>query len=719
MTSAIDTSRRGFLKVGALAGGGLLLGFQLTSDGAEAAAGFAPNAFIRIDPQGLVTLVMPQQEMGQGTHTGHAQLLAEELDIAMSQIVLEQAPPNDELYGGPRKRQSTGGSSSFRSGFYPLLRQAGANARAMLVMAAARMWNVDPASLRTSEGVVYHDATNRKAGYGELAGRASSITPPTDAPLKDEKDFKLIGKPVHRLDVPPKTNGSVTYGIDVMAGKVPVAAVRQAPVVGGKVASVDDSKTMAIPGVRQVVVLDNLVAVVADNTWLAFKGLKALTVEWDDGPNGNISSETITRDLRERTAKPGVTGHTVGDIAQAFSDGERVDIAYEMPFLAHAAMEPLNCTVHVRPDGAEVWLGTQVQTGAQRAAATVLGVDPTKVKLTNYMLGGAFGRRLDVDMVQNAVRIGQKVSGPVKAIWSREEDIRHDTVRPYYRNVMTASLKDGRITGWMHRVSGGSVPARMRGSKPENGFDGSTVDGAEDIPYDIPNMQVEYVESEPEAVNVGWWRGVGPNNSLFAVESLIDELAKKVGQDPLEFRLAHLEKSPRAAGVLKMAAEKIGWSTPISGGNGRVGRGIAVIFAFGSYVAAACEVEVSNDGDVRIRRYVAVADAGKVVNPDGIISQVEGGTVFGLTSAFWGNITVDKGRIQQSNFHDYRLMRIHETPPIEVFVMPSTEDPGGIGEPGVTVCTPALVNAIAAATGIRLRTMPIDRDILAGRKQNA
>ncbi len=717
MTSAIDTSRRGFLKVGALAGGGLLLGFQLLPQGAEAAAGFAPDAFIRIDPQGLVTLVMPQQEMGQGTHTGHAQLIAEELDIAMSQIVLEQAPPNDELYGGPRKRQSTGGSSSFRSGFYPLLRQHGANARAMLVMAAARMWNVDPASLRTSEGIVYHDATSRQVGYGELAGRASSITPPTDAPLKAEKDFKLIGKPVHRLDVPGKTNGSVVYGIDVLAGKVPVAAVSQSPVVGGKVASVDDSKAMAIPGVKQVVVLDDLVAVVGDNTWTAFKGLSALVINWDDGPHAAVSQEAIVRELRERTAKPGLAGHTAGDVDQAFSDGERVDVAYELPFLAHSPMEPLNCTVHVRPGGAEVWLGTQVQTGAQRAAAKVLGVEPAQVKLTNYMLGGAFGRRLDIDMVTNAVRVGQQVSGPVKVMWSREEDTRHDTIRPYYRNVMTASLKDGRITGWMHRVSGGSVVARMYG-KPKDGFDGATVDGAEEIPYDIPNMRIEYVECEPLAVNVGWWRGVGPNNTLFAAESLIDELAKKVGQDPLDFRLAHLEKSPRAAGVLKLAAEKIGWSTPISGG-GRVGRGIAVIFAFGSYCAAACEVEVAADGDVKIRRFVVAVDAGKVVNPDGIISQVEGGTVFGLTSALWGKITVDKGRIQQSNFHDYRMMRIHETPPIEVHIVPSTEDPGGIGEPGVTVCTPALVNAIAAATGIRLRTMPVDRDILAGRKQDA
>ncbi|MBU3079241.1 xanthine dehydrogenase family protein molybdopterin-binding subunit [Sphingomonas quercus] len=721
MATSIDTSRRGFLKVSAAAGGGLLLGFELLQDGAEAASAFAPNAFIRIDPKGIVTLIMPQQEMGQGTHTGHSQLLAEELDVAMSQVVLEQAPPNDMLYGGPkappeRRRQSTGGSSSFRNGFYISLRQAGANARAILVTAAARLWKVDPATLRTSDGVVYHDPSGRQIGYGELSPRAGAITLPTDAPLKADKDFKLIGKPVHRLDVPAKTNGSVTYGIDVMAGKVPVAAVLQAPVVGGKVAAVDDAAARAIPGVKQIVVLDDLVAVVADNTWLAFKGLKALGVTWNDGPNGRLGQADIVRDLREKTSKPGVSAKNEGDIDKAFGSGDRIDVAYEMPFLAHSPMEPLNCTVHVQGKTAEIWVGTQVQTGAQKAAAKVLDVDPKAVTLTNFMLGGGFGRRLDTDMVTNAVRVAQQVSGPVKVMWSREEDTRHDTVRPYYRNVMAATLKDGRIDAWLHRISGGSVPVRMSGKPPKDGLDGSTIDGADEIPYEIPNLRVEYVQCEPGAVNVGWWRGVGPNNSLFAVESLIDELARKAGKDPLEFRLAHLQKSPRAAGVLRLAADKAGWSGPLEG---KAGRGIAMINAFGSFCAAVCEAEVNADGDVRVRRMVVAVDAGKVVNPDGITSQVEGGVVFALTSAFWGNITVANGRIQQSNFHDYRMMRIHEAPPVEVHIVPSNEDPGGIGEPGVTVSTPALVNAIAAATGIRLRTMPIDREILAGRKDNA
>ena len=702
----MSMSRRAMLQVSAGAGGALLLGFPLLG----ASAAFSPNAFIKLAPDGLVTLVMPQQEMGQGIHTAHCQIIAEEFDIAWERIAIAQSPPDDVLFGGPRKRQGTGGSSSIRGGFVPVLRQAGADARALIVLAAANGWGVDAATCRTHEGTVFHDRSGRRTDYGSLAGSAATMLPPTTrAPLKPASEFRLIGTSAKRLDTPGKLTGATTYGIDVRIPGAGVATVVQSPVIGGKVSKLDEAAAMKVAGVRQVVVLDDLVAVVGDHMWAAMKGAEALDIAWDDGVNAGLDSAAIWTKLRADSELPGVSAHTQGDAAKALASANRVDAAYEMPFLAHAPMEPMNCTVHVEAERCTIWTGTQVQTRARAAAAAVLGWMPEKVIVNNHMLGGAFGRRLDIDMITNAVRIGKLVKGPVKIVWTREEDMRHDMMRPAYRNVMAATLENGRIAGWSHRVAGGSVQARMSGQPPKDGLDRGNVEGATELLYDIPHQSVSYVRSEPLAVNVGYWRGVGPNNTLYAVECFIDELAAKVGTDPVAFRLAMLAKEPRAAAVLALAADKAGWGTALPA---RSGRGVAVIKAFGSYLAAVAEVVVDSDGAVRVRRLVTAVDAGLVINPDTLAAQIEGGMLYGLTAVLHGDISVANGRIVESNFHDYLPLRIDAAPVIEVHLVRSTADPGGIGEPGTTAVAPAVVNAIAAATGVRVRRLPVDAGLL-------
>ena len=705
-------SRRAVITASAAAGGGLLLGFQPVQ--AAQARGFAPNAFIRIDPRGVVTLTMPQQEMGQGIYTSLAQLLADELDAPLSQVALEAAPPSDALYASPRGRmQMTGGSNSIR-GFYAHLRKAGATARAMLVQAAADSWKVAPATCRTADGWVIHDPSGRKLAYGALSTRAASVKPPQAPPLKAAKDLKLIGKPVPRLDTPDKVTGKAVYGIDVALPGMKVAALMAAPVVGGRVRNVDSTAAQAMPGVRQIVVLDDLVAVVADHTWAAKKGLSALKVAWHDGPNGTMNSQRIWQELRIASRRRGAVASDEGDVDKALSEGRRYEADYELPFLAHAPMEPLSCTVEITPGRCEIWTGTQTQTRAQKAAAEAAGVSPDKVTFHNYMLGGAFGRRLDTDMIVKAVRIAREVKGPVKVVWSREEDMRQDMYRPAYRNLMSASLSKGRITGWTHKIAAGSVSARMSGKPLKDGLDRGSVDGATEIPYDIANRRVEYVQAEPRALRLGYWRGVGPNNTIFAIESFVDELAGKAKRDPVAFRLAMLDKAPRLKAALQLAATKSGWGGALPK---RVGRGVAVHDVFGAFMATVAEVEVDEDGALDVRRFVCAVDCGTIVNPDTVIAQVEGGVLFGLAAALYGDITVERGRVQQANFNDYRVLRINEAPPVEVHLIRNGADPGGIGEPGTTAAAPSLVNAIAAASGVRLRRLPIDKDVLAGRKK--
>ena len=706
----VGVSRRTFLVAGAAAGGGLLLGFYLPQRViAEAATAgtdvFGPNAFVRIRPDNSVTLVMPQVEMGQGTYTSMSMLIAEELEVDLAQVTLEAAPPDDKLYANPLIGfQVTGGSTSVMAYWEPL-RRAGATARVMLIAAAANDWSVDPLSCRAEKGAVVDPATGRRLKYGELADAAAKLPVPDKVALKDPKDFTLIGTPAKRIDTPDKVNGKAQFGIDAIVPGMKIAAVAACPVFGGKLVNVDDSKAMAIKGVRQVVRLDDAVAVVGDHMWAAMQGLAALDIDWDDGPNANVSTASIVEQMEIASQKEGVVAHKEGDIAKGMTDSARkVEAVYEVPFLAHAAMEPMNCTVHVREDGCNIWVGNQVVSRAQAAAAQVTGLPPEKVQVHNHLIGGGFGRRLDVDGITQAVAIAKQVDGPVKVIWSREEDIQHDVYKPYFFDRMTAGLDaNGTPIAWHHRITGSSVWARWLPPTFKNGFDPDTIEGAEP-PYELPNILLDYVRHEPPGLTTGNWRGVGPTHNIFVVESFIDELAAAAKKDPVEYRRGLLGKSPRVLGALNLAAEKAGWGQPLAPG---LGRGVSVQLAMGTYLSQIAEVEVSKDGEVSVRRVVCALDCGMVVNPDTIAAQIEGGIIFGISAALWGEITLKNGRVEQNNFNDYRVLRINETPLIEVHLVKSTETPGGIGEPGTIGIAPAMTNAIFALTGKRIRKLPI------------
>ncbi len=713
------TSRRAFIS-GSIAGG-LVLAIHLPAYAInepnqppdDRTAAFSPNAFIRIDKTGKTTLVMPQVEMGQGVYTSIAMILAEELDANFAQIALEHAPPDEKAYANPVFGiQATGNSNSIRA-FWKPLRMAGAGSRAMLVQAAARQWKVDPSSCSTSNGYVTHAATRRSLSYGTLAEAAAKETPPKDPALKDPRNFTLIGKSAKRFDTPGKVDGSAVYGIDAMLAGMKFATLLAAPVLGGKISKVDDGAASRLPGVQKIVVLDDLVAVVADHFWAAKSGLEALKITWSHGANAGVTSDTIWADLRARSTGEGSVAKSVGDVTKA--SGEKFAAAYELPFLAHATMEPMNCTVQMKPGGCEIWLGTQVIARVQQTVAKLLGVSDDKVIVHNHWLGGGFGRRLEVDMAIKAVRIAQQLDGaPVKVVWTREEDIRQDYYRPAYRDEIAATIDAGKIVAWRHKVCGSSVMARWFPPGFQKGVDLDGVDSAVDVPYEFPNLHVRFVQVEPAGLNTGFWRGVGPNNNVFAIESFIDEVANKVGKDPIAFRKSMLDKGPRFKAVLDLVAQKSDWGQPLGK---RVGRGVCLQPSFASFIATVIEVEVDEQGEVLLRRITSAVDTGVAVNPDTVVAQLQGGLIFGLTAALYGEVTLEGGRVQQSNFHDYRMLRIDQVPAIDVHVVTSGEAPGGIGETGTTAGPPALRNAIYAATGIPLRRLPIDREVLAGRKQ--
>ncbi|MEO8523295.1 MAG: molybdopterin cofactor-binding domain-containing protein [Caldimonas sp.] len=675
---------------------------------------FAPNAFIRIDRSGTTTLVMPQVEMGQGVYTSIPMILAEELDADFSRVVIEHAPPSDKLYANPVFGiQVTGNSNSIRAFWMPL-RSAGASARATLVQAAAARWKVSAAECSASNGRVEHSGSGRSLAYGDLVDAAAAMAPAKDVALKDPSRFALVGKPLKRLDTPNKVNGVVVYGIDAMLPGMKFATIAHCPVLGGKVRHVDDRAIKGMAGVQKVVVLDDMVAVVGDHMWAAKKGLEALRIEWDEGPNAQVSSKDLWEQIRLASANDGVVAKNVGDVDKGLAVGDRFDAAYEVPLLAHATMEPMNCTVQLQPDSCRIWLGTQVIARVQQTAAELLGMPLDKVTVHNHLIGGGFGRRLEPDMALSAVRVAQHLDGsPVKVVWTREEDVRHDIYRPLYRDVIAATMSNGTITSYKYKICGSAILARWLPPAFQKGIDIDAVDSAVDMPYDIPNFRAEYVRVEPKAVRTGFWRGVGPNNNVFAIECFMDELAKKAGKDPVAFRAAMLGKTPRLKAALELAAAKSGWGQSLPR---RVGRGVSVQPSFASFIATIVEAEVDEQGEVELRRVTSVVDTGIAVNPDTIVAQIQGGLIFGLTAALYGEVTVRNGRIEQSNFNDYRMLRINQTPKIEVHVVKSGEPPGGIGEAGTTSAPPALRNAIFAATGIALRRLPIDRELLAGRK---
>ena len=710
-------SRRTFMLTGAAAGGGLLVGFSLPQlmDVKAATASddsFAPNAFVRVRPDNSITLVMPQVEMGQGTYTSMSMLIAEELEVDLAQMTVEAAPADDKLYANPLLGfQVTGGSTSVMAMWEPL-RRAGATARVLLIAAAADAWGVEPMSCRAEKGEVINPSTGQKLKYGELADAAAKLPMPENVVLKDPKEFTLIGTPAKRIDTPDKVNGKAVFGIDAVIPDMKFATVAACPVFGGKLAKVDDSNALAVKGVRQVVRLDNAVAVVGDHMWAAMQGLAALDIDWDDGANAKITTADIVQQMEIESQKSGVVARKEGDVAKGLEgSAKKLEAVYEMPFLAHAAMEPMTCTVHVREDGCDIWVGIQVVSRAQATAAQVTGLPPEKIQVHNHLIGGGFGRRLDVDGVTQAVAIAKQVKGPVKVVWSRPEDIQHDVYRPYYYDRMAAGLDaQGEPTAWSHRVTGSSIVARWLPPAFKDGLDFDAVEGAaKEMSYAIPNVLVDYVRSEPPpGLTTGWWRGVGPTHNIFVVESFIDELAAAAKKDPVDYRRALLGNVPRMRGVLELATEKAGWGSPLPPG---VGRGVSVQFAMGSYLSQIAEVEVSKDGEVKVRRVVCAVDCGQIVNPDTITAQIEGGIIFGISAALWGEITLKNGRVEQNNFNDYRVLRINEAPLIEVHLVNSTESPGGIGEPGTIGIAPAMANAIFALTGKRIRKLPIKNQL--------
>ncbi len=709
-------SRRRFLQAGAAAGGGLVLSLSLPSANGDAEAadadGFAPNAFIRIQGDGQIVLTMPYVEMGQGTYTSIPMLIAEELEVDLKQVSLEHAPPNEQLYGNPLLGgiQATGNSNAVRAAWQPL-RQAGAIARTMLVAAAAKRWNVDPASCHARSGAVLHAPTGRSIKYGELAADAARMPIPESVALKRPEDFRLIGTPAKRLDAPAKVNGTAVYGIDARPPGVKIATLAQSPVFGGRVKSVDDRAAKAVKGVRQVVRLDDAVAVVADHMGAAKKGLAALVIEWDDGPHAKLNTQEITGELEKATLNPGAVAQHIGNNDEAMASAvTKVEATYQVPFLAHATMEPMNCTVHVRKDGCEVWIGSQAVARAQAAAAKTAGLPLDKVVVHNHLIGGGFGRRLEADGVIRAVQIAQHVEGPVKVVWTREEDIQHDMYWPCFFDRISAGLDGkGMPIAWNHRFAGSSIIARWLPPAFNNGLDPDTTEGAIDLVYALPNMHVEYLRVEPPGIPTAFWRSVGPSHNVFVTESFIDELAAAAKQDAVAYRRALLDKSPRAKAVLELAAEKAGWGQPLPNG---VCRGVSVQFAFATYMAQVAEVEVSRDGAVRVRRVVCAVDCGTVVNPDTVQAQIQSAIIFGVTAALYGEITLKDGRVEQTNFDTYQVLRINEAPTIEVHIVQSLEPPGGMGEAGTSAIAPAVTNAIFAATGKRLRKLPIDTTAL-------
>ena len=672
---------------------------------------FAPNAFIRIDTDGSIRLVMPAVEMGQAIYTGMSMMIAEELGVGLDQIKVEASPPSDQLYGIPALGgQITGGSTSTRA-TWPVLREAGAVARTMLVSAAATQWHVDPSTCTVDRGAVHHQASGRSASYGSLAEAAGKLPLPDKVQLKDLKDFKLIGKPLRRVDSADKVKGATQFGIDVRLPGMKIAAVKACPTLNGKFASVDDKPARAIAGVVDVIHTEDTVAVIGDHFWAAKRGLEALDIQWDLGQNAKLT----TQQLRDALADSAQNGKSIvaKEVGKRPEGGTTVSSTYQLPMLAHATMEPLNTTVFVTSDKCEIWVGTQVPMRVVDVASKITGLSADKIVVHNQYLGGGFGRRLETDSVEQAVAIAKQVSYPVKVIWTREEDIRHDRVRPMYHDLLTAVVDaDGKPLWFGDRTSGGTVLGRWApGAMGKDGLDSDAVECLVETPYDIPNTKIEWIRHDmPPGLVVGWWRGVGPTHNLFSFESFIDELAHKAGKDPLEYRRSLLQKNPRSLKVLNTAAEKIGWGgQPLPA---RVGRGIALGEPFGSRVCAIVEAEVTPQGEVALRKAVVALDCGIAINISSIEAQVQGGLLFGLSAALFSEITLKNGAIEQSNFHDYRNLRMNQTPIVEVHRIENDEPPGGLGEVGTAIAAPALANAIFAATGVRLYKLPVDRTLL-------
>jgi isoquinoline 1-oxidoreductase subunit beta len=699
-------SRREFVAAGVAAGAGLVVGFYLPHGGRANHEAFSPNAYLRITPDNKVTIVVARSEMGQGVRTALPMILAEELEADWKQIEIEQAGAST-LYGD----QTTGGSASVRTTWDPM-RKAGAAAREMLISAAALTWGVPRSSCSAQGGSILHTASNRRLSYGELAGKASTLPIPSDVTLKQAKDYKIVGQRLARVDTPAKVKGEAGFGIDFRMPGMKYAVLSRCPTIGGKVVSFDDKESKKNSGVSYVgKISDSAVAVAADSVWGAMEGRRVLTVNWDDGPNKDLNTAAVTELLKQTAAKKGATLYSVGDVTKA--KGRRITAEYQLPFMAHAPMEPGNCTANYSATGCELWAPTQVPQDCRDAVAQAVGLDSDQVKVNVTLMGGGFGRRLEHDYAVEAALVSKAIGGPVKVIWTREDDMRFSTYRPASLHQLSAVL-DG--AGWpvafTHRIIAPSISGQ-KGQPVPGGVDPDLPDEAA-LVYGMDNVSIESVIAETP-VPLGWMRSVYALQVGFASESFIDELAAAAGKDPLEYRLHMLSKdqdiqyftttwhTARMRGVLQLAAEKAGWKHPLPAGRFR---GIACFACFSSYMAEVVEISMEN-GTPRVHRVVAVVDCGQVVNPSILEQQIPGGIVYALSNALRAKITIEKGRVVQGNFDDYAPLRMEEVPAVEVHAVPSTEVPTGIGEPSVPPLAPALCNAIHAATKKRIRALPI------------
>jgi isoquinoline 1-oxidoreductase beta subunit len=713
-------SRRDFVETAA----GLVIAFHLPGSArsprppAAAKGPFTPNAWIRIDTDGVVTLTLDRSEMGQGAQTGLAMILAEELEADWSAVRIGPMPENP---AGWSRTMRTGGSHAIQ-GSWDLLRKAGATAREMLVRAAAESWGVEKGECHAEQGAVVHAASGQRLPYGRLVARAAALPVPTDAPLKDPKDFHLVGTRVRRLDTPAKVDGSAVFGIDVKVPGMLIASIERSPVLGGKVKKIDAEWAKGLPGVRHVVELEASswmgpaggwaagcaagVAVVADTYWQAVVGRRALRIDWDEGDAAALDSASVRSQLAALTGRPAIVAETVGDTGTALATAsKRIEAVYDVPFVHHATMEPMNCTAHVQPDGVDVWAPTQNQGDAQKVAAQVSGLPVDKVRIHTTLSGGGFGRRLEPDFVSEAVRVSKAVRAPVKVVWSREDDMRNGFYRPTSYNLFRAGLDaSGLPVAWTHRIAG--TPLRLKFGPLEKGIDDSLVDGAVMLPYAIPNVLVDQATLELAPVPRGPWRSVGVSHNGFVTECFLDEVAAAGGRDPFELRRELLQKKPRHLRALVLAAEKAGWGSPLPAGHGR---GIALAEWGPTVCAEVAEVVVDADGTVHVPRVTCAVDCGPAVNPGQIEAQMQGGIVFGLSAALYGEITLAGGRVVQGNFDTYPVVRMPEAPAVDVHIVPSTDTQGGTGEPGVPPIAPAVCNAIFAATGKRIRKLPIGK----------
>jgi isoquinoline 1-oxidoreductase beta subunit len=711
---APHVSRRDFLKASAAGAGGLVIAFVVPGAGrlalAQAAAAGAlplPNAFLRISNDDRITVLLAHSEMGQGIWTTLPMLIAEELDADWSRIRVEHGPAAPPYAHTMFGMQMTGGSSTTWSEF-DRYRQAGAAARAMLVQAAATRFGVKPEDIRTVNGEAI--AGEKRARYGALAEDAAKLPAPKSVTLKDRKDWKIIGKPTRRLDTPEKITGRAQFGMDVRFPGLLTAVVARAPVFGATVKSFDASKAKAVPGVRNVVQVPSGVAVVADHFWAAKLGGDALQIDWDLGPNAGLDSATLREQFRKLAATPGATASQAGDSALALSKASKIiEAEYAVPYLAHAPMEPLNCTVKIGPDKCEIWVGTQFQTMDQGVAAHITGLKPEQVVIHTMFLGGGFGRRANPtsDFVAEAVQVAKAANAPVKTVWTREDDVRGGYYRPAFMHRARIGVgDDGMPRAWEHVVVGQSIlgGTPFESMMVKNGIDATSVEGTSDSPYlkSVPDFRVG-LHSPKTGIPVLWWRSVGNSHTAFVMESLIDELAHNAGKDPVEYRRALLKESPRLLGVLNLVAQKSGWGSALPSGRAR---GVAVHESFGSFAAQVAEVSVES-GRIRVHRMVCGIDCGVAVNPESVAAQMEGGVGFGLSAALHSALSFREGRVQESNFHDYEVLRLDEMPRVETHIVSSTEKMGGVGEVGVPCVAPAVANAVAALTGQRLRELPL------------